>query len=115
MIINQYQTTPYMKSLTSCLNKMVVDGYTEDFRVEEEGLKSLKTEKIYRPHEVNVVNFFRFEGVSDPEDMAILYVIETSDGVKGTLVDAYGTYSDQNVNQFMLEVDKIKKKTTKEQ
>lgn len=113
MITNQYQTVPYMKSLSSCLNRMVSDGYTEDFRVNDQGLELLRTNIIYQPQDINVVNFFRFEGVSDPDDMAILYVIETMDGHKGTLTDAYGTYSDPNVNNFMLEVDRISKKTEK--
>lgn len=113
MLTNQYQSVPYMKSLTSCLNKMVSDGYTEDFKVTEEGMKSLQSDKFYKPEEVKVVNFFRFEGVSDPEDMSILYVIETADGKKGTLIDAYGTYSDANVNNFILEVENINKKTEK--
>ena len=102
-----------MKSLTSCFNRMVSDGYTDDFKVTEQGMESLKTGKVYHAQDVDVVNFFRFEGVSDPDDMAILYVIETSDGTKGTLIDAYGTYSDPNVNTFILEVDKIRKKTEK--
>lgn len=113
MLTNQYQTVPYMKSLTSCLNKMVSDGYDKDFSVTDEGMKCLQTDKFYAPQEVDVVNFFRFEGVSDPADMAVLYVIETADGTKGTLIDAFGTYSDPNVNNYMLEVDKIRKKTEK--
>lgn len=114
MIINQYQSVPYMKSLSSCLNRMVSDGYTEDFKVSDDGLVHLKSEKVYTPQDVKVVNFFRFEGVSDPDDMAILYVLETTDGMKGTLIDAFGTYSDGNVNSFMLEVEKISKKTQKD-
>lgn len=113
MITNQYQTVPYMKSLTSCINKMVSDGYDKDFIVTDEGMKCLQTEKLYSPQDITVVNFFRFEGVSDPADMAVLYVIETHDGVKGTLTDAFGTYSDPNVNNFMLEVERISKKTEK--
>lgn len=113
MLTNQYQSVPYMKSMASCLNKMVSDGYTEDFKVTDEGLKSLQSNKIYQPASIKVVNFFRFEGVSDPDDMAILYVIETDDGCKGTLIDAFGTYSDANVNNFMLEVENINKKTEK--
>lgn len=103
-----------MKSLSSCLNRLVSDGYTDSYKVTDKGLESLQSNKTYTPVDVSVVNFFRFEGVSDPDDMAILYAIETSDGNKGTLTDAYGTYSDANVNQFMLEVDKINKKTNKQ-
>ena len=110
MIINQNITVPDMKSLTSCLNKMIADGYTDDFKAVDEGLKAIKSEKIYSPDDVTIVNYYRFEGQSDPDDMSILYVIQTVDGTKGTLVDAYGPYADENVNKFVLEVEKIQKK-----
>lgn len=102
-----------MKSLAACLNKLVLDGYTDDFKAAENGLLSLHNERVYKPEEIHVVNFFRFEGASDPADNSILYVIETSDGVKGTLVDAYGPYADIKVNKFMEMVADISKKTEK--
>ncbi len=102
-----------MKSLANCLNHMVSEGYTEDFKITEKGLESIQKHHNYSPTEVEVVNFFRFEGESDPDDNAILYVIEISDGTKGTLVDAYGTYNDSRVTRFMQDVDAIKKKTIK--
>ncbi|MEP7376321.1 MAG: hypothetical protein ABI675_23190 [Chitinophagaceae bacterium] len=105
-------TTAEMKTLASCLNKLVLDGYTEDFKAGERGvLLSLQHQKMYGPGDVQIVNFFRFEGASDPADNSILYVIETNDGVKGTLVDAYGPYADAQVNSFMEEIEEITKKT----
>jgi hypothetical protein len=112
MITNENNPMPYMKSLSSCINKMVQDGYSIDFKATEEGLYALDTQKIYYPKDVKVVNFYRFEGPSDPDDNAILYVIETTDGVKGTLVDAYGAYSDPHVNRFIKNVEDINKKIT---
>jgi hypothetical protein len=44
--------------------------------------------------------------------MSILYAIETTDGTKGTLIDAYGNYSDDDTGAFMQEVD-IHKKVSK--
>lgn len=105
---------PHMKSLALCLNRMVLDGYDDDFKVEEEGLHSSKKEKTYHPDEVEVVNFFRFEGQSDPNDNTIMYVIETSDGAKGTLVDAYGPYADVKVSEYMEKVESIQKKVNKQ-
>lgn len=101
---------PHMKSLALLSNKMVLDGYDDDFKVSDKGLKSLKTEKVYQPGEINVINFFRFEGQSDPNDNTIMYVIETNDGLKGTIVDAYGPYADRKLSEFMTNVD-IQKKT----
>jgi len=114
MIVNENNSMPYMKSLANCLSHMISEGYTEDFTVTAQGLEALQKHSNYSPHEIQVVNFYRFEGESNPDDNAILYVIETSDGIKGTLVDAYGTYNDSTVTRFMKDVEMIKKKIVKD-
>jgi hypothetical protein len=104
---------PYMTSMATCMNKMVLDGYVDTFKVTEKGLHSLKEDRYFNPEDVKVINFFRFEGVSDPADNTILYQIQTADGLKGSLVDAYGPYSDAGVNAFMKQVEDIEKKNPK--
>jgi hypothetical protein len=99
-----------MKTLASCLNKVIKDGYVQNFKITEQRLQSLETEKLYKPDQVRIVNFFRFEGASDPSESAILYVIETNDGEKGTLTDAYGMYADPDIDKFIKEVENISKK-----
>lgn len=101
----------YMNTLTACSNKMVKDGYTDNFKVKKQGLFSIATEKHYSPADTNVINYYRFEGQSDPGDNIIMYVIETTDGQKGLLIDAYGPYADETVSKFMQEVEDIHKKT----
>jgi len=100
-------TMPYMKSLYSCLNRMVGEGYTDDFQPTVKGLQSKATNRIYRPHEIKIVNFFRFEGNSNPADNVVMYIIETVDGLKGTLVNSYGLYNDKVGNLFMLEAENV--------
>ena len=39
------------------------------------------------------MKFYRFEGMTNPGDNTILYLITTSDGKKGLLVDNYGADS----------------------
>lgn len=113
MRLNENNSMPYMKSLATCLKKMVTEGYTEDFQITDNGLESLRKHSSYKPEQIQVVNFFRFEGESDPDDNAILYVIETEDGTKGTLIDAYGVYNDPNISKFMNDVQKIQKRSLK--
>jgi len=107
---------PHLKTLSEVSNKMVLKGYDDDFKMAEEGdvIRSLKTEKTYTPDQINIINYFRFEGQSDPNDQSILYVVETSDGLKGTIVDAYGPYSDRKLAEFITKVESINKKTSKE-
>lgn len=93
-----------MKTLVSVLGHLASLGFETQFKVTELGLSSLKTQKIFQSDEVEVVHFYRFEGESDPDDNAILYAITTNDGEKGTLVDAYGIYSDTKITNFMQSV-----------
>lgn len=101
-----------MKSLAKVMAKLTEDGYTSNFMVEDDKLKLVDTEHTYGPEEVKIENFYRFEGESDPADTSILYAIETGDGHKGMLTDAYGVYADDNVSQFIQLVESIKKDTT---
>ena len=111
--MQNFSTLSDMKTLASCINHLVKEGYTEDFKIIETGLISLHSEKVYNPQQVHVLNFFRFEGASDPADNSILYAIETDDGTKGTLTDAYGPYADPQVTKFMQRVEDLTKKTEK--
>jgi hypothetical protein len=103
-----------LSTLVSCLNSLSKYGFTMDFKVNEQGLKSLQSEKIYHPEDVKILNFYRFEGSSDPSDNSILYAIETNDGSRGTLVDAYGPYADSKVSGFMKHVEEMNKKTDRD-
>jgi len=103
-----------LRTMVSCLNALIAKGFSENFKVNDRGLKDLKTEKIYKPEEVKVLNFYRFEGNSDPADNSILYALETTDGQRGTLVDAFGPYADSKVTAFMQQVEEINKKTDRE-
>jgi hypothetical protein len=105
MKVEYNKSTPYIQSMVSCLSKVVDDGYKEDFVATREGLESSSTRKLYGPTEVKVVTSFRFEGFSDPLDSAVLYVIETADGVKGTLIDGCGTLADPIVFKFITDVE----------
>jgi coenzyme F420-reducing hydrogenase alpha subunit len=101
-----------MTDMESCLKRLETKGYTDQFRVEKGKLLSIKdSKKKYKAKDVMAANFFRFEGISNPDDMSVLYAIETADGNKGTLVDAYGLYADDDTGEFMKEVE-IHKKVT---
>jgi hypothetical protein len=103
-----------MKTMVSCLNSLLSKGYEAQFKVTAAGLESLSTGKSYKPEEIRIPNFYRFEGESDPADNSILYAIETVDGEKGTLTDAYGPYNDAKVTRFIQQVEEVQKKVQKE-
>ena len=105
-------STTQMQTLSEATNKAAEKGFKESFKVVGKGLTT-DEQKFYTPEEVKISNFFRFEGYSDPMDNAILYLIETSDNVKGTLIDAYGAYADAKLSSFIHDVEDIQKKAKK--
>jgi hypothetical protein len=92
------------------MEKMTQEGYTANFGVQDQHLQHMDSGHAYAPDQVHIVDYYRFEGITDPDDSSILYVIETNDGRKGMLVDAYGVYSNPDVDEFIKGVDDIKKK-----
>ena len=102
-------STLKMSTLSEAINHAVKDGYTEDFKFEQ-GALMIGKDNHYSPEDVKISNFYRFEGYSDPDENSILYLIETKDGKKGTLVDAYGAYSDAKLATFIRAVEEINKK-----
>ncbi len=106
-------STVVMPTLTDCTNKAIANGFTENFKVAARGLTTEGSDKFYTPEQVKISNFYRFEGWSAPEDNCILYLMETADGRKGTLIDAYGAYADAKLSTFIREVEDIQKKQRK--
>jgi hypothetical protein len=106
---DRFDSTEKMPTLTEKINKALQQGYTENFKITARGLTDEVGGKYYAASEVHIPNFHRFEGYSDPQDNAILYWIETADGRKGILVNAYGAYADLKVNDFIREVEDIHK------
>lgn len=98
-----------MKTITECLDQAVEKGYTENFKLNGKLLTTEGKDTVYKPEDIAITAFYRFEGISDPEDNSILYLIETGDGKKGTLIDAYGTYADAKLSDFIREVEDIQK------
>jgi hypothetical protein len=88
-------------TLTGVLDDLARRGYTEDFEVAGDSLVSVESGRALKPDDLVIREFRRFEGVSDPDDMSIVYAIEARDGTRGTLVDAFGVYSDPAVSRLL--------------
>lgn len=90
-----------METMTAALDALGRRGFTENLSVVGNRLRVAGTGASFQPADLVIREHHRFEGVSDPDDMAILYAIEATGGIRGTLVDAYGVYSDPLISAFM--------------
>ncbi|MDO6760387.1 hypothetical protein Q4566_09280 [Tamlana sp. 2_MG-2023] len=79
-------------------------GYKSNFRVQNEKLINGDTKNEFSPEEIHIVAEHRYEGMSNPSDMSILYVIETNKEEKGTFLMAYGPNAETEVADFFNKV-----------
>lgn len=82
------------ESLVDALVDLKNRGYEADFETHEVCLYCGDLDLRLYPEEFHVDETYRFEGDSSPDDNSVLYAISSSTGLKGTLVDGYGAYSD---------------------
>ncbi|QLG44972.1 hypothetical protein [Costertonia aggregata] len=95
-----------LKSEKDYIKKYQEKGYTNSYRVANAMLIDLETKDEYKPTDVHIVAEHRFEGVSNPADMSILYVIEAKNGSKGTVLANYSPASDTSMGEFFNAVPK---------
>jgi len=82
------------ESLVDALKDLKARGYTQYFEMEYSCIYCGLLDLRLNPEEFTVDEVYRFEDDSNPDDGSVLYVISSTAGVKGTLVDAYGVYAD---------------------
>ncbi len=83
-------------TVVETLNALKEQGFTYDFNLKENELHSSEGGICLSPKDFEIVKVYRFEGMSDPGDMSVIYAIEAKDhGIKGSFFNAYGTYSDE--------------------
>lgn len=88
-------------TLMSTMDELARSGFVEHFGVRGDALQSFDSGRMFSAGQVVIREYHRFEGVSDPDDMAIVYAIEGEGGARGTLVDAFGAYSDPTLTAFL--------------
>ncbi|HJS55045.1 MAG TPA: hypothetical protein VJ765_10885 [Chitinophagaceae bacterium] len=79
-------------TVSQAVNGLKERGYTLDFNLKANSIECAGQK--FDPEDFEISEFHRFEGNSDPADEAVVYAIESKNGMKGVLVNAYGVYSE---------------------
>ncbi len=95
---NSYDT------LVEAIEALKKRGYTHNFRISDKGLMVEKKETAFIANEVELHEFHRFEGNTNPADMSIVFAVQTSSGERGLVVDSYGVYGSELTSKFMNKV-----------
>lgn len=87
-------TSDQMTTLSQVMEKLRKRGINKEFRMNEAcEMKYEESEKNYKPDDLKILKTYRFEGDSNPDDSAVLYVLEDNSGNKGIIIDSFGAYS----------------------
>lgn len=76
------------ETLSEAINGLKKRGFSVDFNLIENCL--VCNNDKFDVNDFEIVEFYRFEGDSNPSDESIVYGIESVNGLKGVLVSGYG-------------------------
>ena len=98
MSVNQYRT------VTEALDELARRGFTANFEYLDGAFIAVDLGRAFEAEDMTIVEHHRFEGASDPEDMAVVYAVESRDGVLGVVGDAFGVYANPRLGEFLHKV-----------
>lgn len=84
------------------------EGYNIDFRYYQGKIINRSNNNAYSDEDCTLIEYCRHEGLNDPSDASILFLIECADGTKGCLSSAYSIQADTELIEFVLTLKKKK-------
>jgi hypothetical protein len=87
--------------MTEAMEDLRRRGFTANFEFLDRRFRDLESGKTFTADQLTIVEHHRFEGASDPEDMSVVYAIESRDGTRGIIADAFGTYANPDLGAFL--------------
>lgn len=98
-------STKNYTNMVEAIEELKKRGFTKNFEFLDHTFRDVGSGRTFKADELTIVEHYRFEGVSDPDDMSVVYAIESHDGLKGVVADAFGLYANPNLGAFL---DKVK-------
>lgn len=108
IIMESSENIDRMTTLTGVMETLRQRGIHREFRMNEDcEMKYEGSDKNYKPDELRIVKTYRFEGPSNPDDNAVLYVVQDTEKNIGIILDSYGAdsnYPGQEFDTFLRDI-----------
>lgn len=97
-----------MTTLSQVMKTLSERGIHREFRMNENcEMKFENSDTIYKPSDLTILKTYRFEGDSNPDDNAVLYVVKDNAGNRGMIIDSYGAdsnYPGEKFDEFLRDI-----------
>jgi hypothetical protein len=93
-------------NLVEATNDLMKRGYTENLSLEGDTVDDKDKNIHMTADDIEIDEFYRFEGASNPDDMSIVYAVTSKKyNLKGVLVNAFGTYADDSSSAILAKLN----------
>ena len=88
--------------VTEAVSELKKRGFSIDFNIAFDKIICADNKICLHPDEFEIVEAYRFEGDSNPDDEDIVYAVKSKDGsLKGVITSAFGMYADAVSNKII--------------
>ncbi len=91
-------------NMVEAIEELKKRGFTANFEFLDQTFRDVDSGRTFKADELTIVEHHRFEGASDPDDMSVVYAMESDDGLKGVIADAFGLYANPDLGGFLEKV-----------
>ena len=88
-------------SMAEAIQELKKRGFTANFEFLNKAFRDVDSGRTFKAEDLTIVEHYRFEGASDPDDMSVVYAIESDDGTQGIIADAFGVYANPQLGGFL--------------
>ena len=97
-------STKLYTTMTEAIRELKKRGFTANFEFLDKVFRDVGSGRPFKAEDLTIVEHYRFEGASDPDDMSVVYAMESDDGLKGVIADAFGLYANPDLGGFLEKV-----------
>ena len=87
--------------MADAIQELQKRGFTANFEFLDRAFRDVDSGRTFKAEDLTIVEHYRFEGASDPDETSVVYAIESDDGTKGVIADAFGVYANPQLGGFL--------------
>jgi hypothetical protein len=98
---NKLHVSNSLNTMNSIIYDLQSDGFVHTFSIIKDMIGCSGQRKLYKPAEIKIIKQNKYSANPFSSSGAIIYALETNDGIKGILIKRSGIFADKAVEKFI--------------